>query len=390
MQNFIKHTQNRLIAHEKQALKRVRITAEQPIGRQIAFNGRSLLCFSSNDYLGLANHPELKSVFQSSIASLGVGAGASHIVCGHHQAHQNLEESVAALLKRDAALFFSNGYMANLAVISSLLTKKDAVFQDKLNHASLIDGGLYSKAHFIRYHHNQSHHLAQKLQQTDADYKLVCSDSVFSMDGDIIDITSMLPVIQQNQALLYLDDAHGFGVLGKHGLGVSDYFDLNQHKLPLLMITLGKAMGCFGALVVGEKSLIEAIMQFGRNYIYTTALPPSLASVAMKALDILQAEPWRRIHLHKLITYFKQQASSLGLPILPSITPIQPIIIGSEAKAMVVQEKLKQHDIMVNAIRYPTVLKNKARLRVALNANHKFSDIDRFLSVLSKINLAQE
>ncbi|MCY4046200.1 MAG: 8-amino-7-oxononanoate synthase [Cellvibrionales bacterium] len=369
--------------HQAQQMRKVRKVAS-PMGRKIHMGDRSLLNFSSNDYLGFANHPEIRQATIEAIEQYGVGGGASHSICGHSEAHDRLEQKIATLLNRDDALLFSTGFMANLAVMTSLLERKDAVFQDRWNHASLIDGGLAQPGSFVRYKHNDMGDLKAKLESTPARHRMICADSVFSMDGDICDIQGLISLANAHDALLYLDDAHGFGVLGDNGLGVIDYAKLSQDDLPLVVLTLGKAIGCAGALVVGEKTLIEAIRQYGRSYVYTTASPPAIAAGVSCALDLLLTSPHTRQHLQSLIDAFISGAKAIDLPLMPSSTPIQPLMLMSEDAALSCQAFLEQKGILAMAIRPPTVPVGSCRLRITLTASHSLKDVDYLLACLGQ------
>ena len=374
--------QAQLAVRQQQALLRQRYTVDSPQGVRVKVAGHEYINFCSNDYLGLANHPEVKAAALSSIQRDGVGGGASHLVCGHHQQHHLLEQEFASLTGRDAALLFSSGYMANLGVLTALCDKQDAIFEDKLNHASLIDGGLQSGARFQRFLHNDMQSLEQKLVKTSARRKLICVDGVFSMDGDKAPLRELVKLAPKHDALLMVDDAHGFGVLGANGFGLAEEASVDQQQLPLLMCTLGKSLGGFGALVAGPKVLIDYLIQFARSYIYTTSMPPSIAAACRRSLSLLSEEAWRRQQLLQNIDAFKQQASALGLSLLTSDTAIQPIWVGDEQLALDCQAFLRQQGIWLSAIRTPTVAKGAARLRVTLTAAHDEADIAALLQSL--------
>ncbi len=344
-----------------------------------------ILNFCSNDYLGLAKHPKLIESLQQASKAFGVGSGASHLVIGHHQAHHDLEQKLAQFLNVEACLVFGSGYAANVGILTSLLDKGDAVFQDKLNHASLLDGGLFSGARFQRYLHNDMKSLSNKLENNQAENRMIVSDAVFSMDGDSADIPTLLELAQRHQTWLMLDDAHGFGVLGEGGRGSVNAQGVTQNAVPVYMATFGKALGTSGAFVAGSKNLIEYLIQFCRHYIYTTAMPPAMAVCTQTALDLLQQESWRQTHLQKLIQFFKQEAQALGLMLLPSDTAIQPLVLNSAEQALAWSEALLQEHILVTAIRPPTVPANSSRLRITLSAAHSESDIEHLLCSLKKI-----
>ncbi|MDG1293521.1 MAG: 8-amino-7-oxononanoate synthase [Pseudomonadales bacterium] len=302
-----------LAARQQEKLYRQRFTLDTAQGPLVQLKGQDYLNFSSNDYLGLANHPAVISAFQASAKQYGVGAGASHLVVGHQQPHEQLERAIAEFTGRERALLFSSGYMANLGVLKALLTKDDVIIQDKLNHASLIDGGLASGAQLLRYRHNDLDHLDQLLSKSasadNADKqtrKILAVDGVFSMDGDIAPLDALADICDMHNVALMVDDAHGFGVLGEQGGGCSEVFGLDQQRLPIVMGTLGKAFGVSGAFVAGSHELIETLIQYSRTYIYTTALPPACAAAALQSLSIIKAQPERRQHLQDLIAYFRK------------------------------------------------------------------------------------
>lgn len=381
---FISSLEPLLQQRQQQGLYRQRRTLASPQGASVTIDGQPLINFSSNDYLGLASHPKLIEAAQFATQRWGYGSGASHLVCGHSEEHHRLEQALADFTGRDRALLFSTGYMANLATIQALVSKGDGVFEDKLNHASLLDGGLISGARFQRFLHNNSQQLERKLQVSDAARKLVVVDGVYSMDGDLAPLPELAAIATRHQAGLMVDDAHGFGVLGENGRGVAEHFQLDQQQLPVLMATFGKALGCFGAFVAGSETLIEYLIQFARPYIYTTALPPSCAAVANQALILLQQEPERRQHLQQLIARFRLGAASLGLALLDSPTAIQAVILGSAQTCMDTAEALRQRGILVGAIRPPTVAANSARLRITLNASHSNEQLDQLLETLDQ------
>jgi 8-amino-7-oxononanoate synthase len=282
-------------------------------------------------------------------------------------------------------LLFSSGYMANMGVLSSLLNRQDAVYQDRLNHASLLDGGLLSAAKFQRYRHQDLSDLQRQLDKTQARRHLVATDAVFSMDGDTALLKPLSQLCCAQQAWLMIDDAHGFGVLGPDGGGSALAQGLTTDDCPIYMATLGKALGSYGAFVAGSDVLIETLIQFSRNYIYTTALPPAIAAASLAAVKLLQHEVWRQQHLNHLIRLFKQQAEHLRLPLMPSGTAIQPLLIGSSEMALRLSESLKEMGFLVTAIRPPTVPKNTARLRITLSAAHTENHLQQLLAALLKL-----
>jgi 8-amino-7-oxononanoate synthase len=371
---------------ERRALNRYRIrpVLQSPQGASIRVDGRELLGFCSNDYLGLANHPKVIEAFQSAARQYGVGSGASHLVCGHSSEHHQLEEELAEFTGRARALLFSTGYMANLGVLTALLGRKDAVFEDRLNHASLLDAGLLSGARFQRFHHNDSTHLRDQLTASEAPHKLIVVDGVFSMDGDLAPLPELAALAIQFSAWLMVDDAHGFGVLGGQGGGCAEHFQLSEQQLPVLMGTLGKAFGTFGAFVAGSETLIESLIQFARPYIYTTALPPAVAAATRTALRVLRDEGERRLHLHDLIRQFRAGAEALGLPLMNSPSAIQPLLVGDDASALQLADLLKQRGFWVSAIRPPTVPEGTARLRITFTAAHTGEQVEGLLEALDK------
>lgn len=364
---------------------RVRRLLESAQGPAVRVDGRDYLQFCSNDYLGLANHPRLIAAMQSAAADYGVGSGASHLVSGHSRWHHELEERLAALTGRSRALLFSTGYMANLGIINALLGKGDHIFEDRLNHASLLDGGLLSGARFQRFAHNDIADLQRRLEKSgDGGRRLIAVDAVFSMDGDLAPLPELAALAKQNNAWLMADDAHGFGVLGAHGAGSAEHFGLSQDELPVLMGTLGKALGCFGAFVAGSEVLIETLIQFARPYIYTTAMPPAVAAANLAALDVLAEEDWRRSQLQRNIQAFREGAARLGLPLASSDTAIQPLLVGADSDALAFSERLAGQGILVSAIRPPTVPEGTARLRITLTAAHSREQIDSLLNALDQ------
>lgn len=364
-------------------LYRRRKILQSPQGAQVRVDGRACIGFSSNDYLGLANHPALITALKDTADKYGVGSGASHLVSGHSAIHQALEEELAEFTGRPRALLFSTGYMANVGTIRALTDSGDLVVQDQLNHASLLDGGFLSRAEFLRYPHQNLSALDQILSTSTARRRLLVTDGVFSMDGDLADVPALAAIADRQDAWLMVDDAHGFGVLGENGRGIAEHYDMNVERLPVLIGTLGKAFGTFGAFVAGSEVMIETLIQFGRTYIYTTALPPAVAAATRVALTLVDSESWRRQKLQHLIARFQAAASQLDIPLFESITPIQPVLIGDDEKVMQISEYLLDKGFWVGAIRPPTVPRGSARLRITLNAEHQETDIDRLLDSLA-------
>jgi 8-amino-7-oxononanoate synthase len=375
-------------------LWRQRINVASPQGARIVLEGQTLLNFSSNDYLGLAQQSESLT---AAAKAWGMGSGASHLVCGHSSAHQQLEQALAQSVGYPRALLFANGYMANLAVLQTLLSRQDHLYQDKLNHASLIDGGLISNSKMRRYRHNDMAHLMHFLTQAEANpslispsLSLVATDAVFSMDGDQANLTGLANICKQHDALLMVDDAHGFGVLGNGKYtGSLAHQGLCADQVPIYMGTLGKGLGGYGAFVAGSEDLIEYLIQFARPYIYTTALPPALACAMQDNLTLVMTGERQKL-LAANIAYFRQQAKHLALDIMPSSTAIQPLLIGDDAKAVAISRQLKQRGILVTAIRPPSVAKGSARLRITLTASHTENHIDQLLSILVTLLTANE
>jgi len=369
---------------EAQGLYRSRRVIESAQGVKLAIAGRSVLNFCSNDYLGLANHPQVVAAFQQGANRYGVGSGSAHLICGHSAAHHALEEELAEFTGRSRALLFSTGYMANLGVISALLGRNDSVFEDRLNHASLIDGGLLSAAKFKRYAHADVAQL-QLVLATATGKKLVVTDGVFSMDGDFAPLPALVQATKSQHAWLMVDDAHGLGVLGATGGGLLQHCQLGQDEVPILMGTLGKALGTFGAFVAGSEELIETLIQHARTYIYTTALPTAVAEATRASLRLAQTESWRRDKLNQLVSHFRAGAEQLGLQLMSSTSAIQPILVGDSHAALAISTALLDAGFLVSAIRPPTVPKGSARLRVTFSAEHEFYQIDQLLQALAKV-----
>ena len=343
-----------------------------------------MLAFCSNDYLGLANHPEVIAALQRGAAEYGVGSGAAHLVNGHSSAHHALEQELAEFTGRPRALLFSTGYMANLGVITALLGRGDTLYEDRLNHASLIDGGLLARANFKRFAHGDVSALSRQMQSQKDGAALVAVDGVFSMDGDIAPLPQLAAICRERAAWLLVDDAHGLGVLGTQGGGSLEHLSLGLDEVPILMGTLGKAFGTFGAFVAGSEELIETLIQQARSYIYTTASPPAMAEATRVSLRLLQQESWRRERLQALIGRFRAGAQQLGLPLMPSESPIQPLLAGSSEQALAWSGRLEQQGILVSAIRPPTVPEGSARLRVTFSARHTDEHVDRLLQALAQ------
>lgn len=376
LQNLEKRKQNNLY--------RKRVTVDSACAERLSVKGRSVHNFCSNDYLGLADNKTIANAFKQGIETYGVGSGASHLISGHSKAHKELEEQLADFTGRPRVLLFSSGYMANMGVIGALVGRSDLVLEDYLNHASLLDGGLLSRAKFKRYKHRNAEDLQHKLAASSAPRKLVVTDGVFSMDGDLAPLKSLAAVSQKHDAWLMADDAHGFGVLGNTGAGLVEEQNLSIDEVPVLMGTLGKAFGTYGAFVAGSEALIETLVQFSRSYIYTTAPPPAVAVATLASLQLVISEQWRRDKLNQLIARFRQGAQQIGLNIMDSNTPIQPILVGSDEKLIAINNRLIDQGFMVGAIRPPTVPEGTGRLRVTLCANHTEQQVDALLDALDQ------
>ena len=385
MKNLDKHLNDL----KRQHRYRARRVTQSPQQVDLVIDGKQVINFCSNDYLGFANHPRIKQAMIDGVKKYGAGSGSAHLINGHSEAHHLLEEELAAFTGYPRAILFSTGYMANIGICQALLDKNDYVFEDRLNHASLIDGGLISNARFQRYLHNDADSLRAKLDKAvrnDADAeRLVLTDAVFSMDGDIADMPKLASLCKQTDSWLMIDDAHGFGTMGSTGRGCLQHFDLSSGDVPIYMATLGKAMGTAGAFIAGSESLIETIIQKARTYVYTTAMPAAVAEATRRSLQLLKEEPEHVERLNKNIEYFKLCSKQLDLPLSDSPTAIQPLMIGSDEKALRVSHQLFDDGIMVSAIRPPTVPEGTSRLRITLSAAHTRSHIDQLLIAINNI-----
>jgi 8-amino-7-oxononanoate synthase len=385
------HLADELKDLEASGLHRRRRVLESAQGVRIVVDGQEYLSFCSNDYLGLASHPALIGAAQSAAARYGVGAGASHLVSGHSVLHHELEAALAAFTGLPSALLFSTGYMANLGIVTALAGRDDEVFADKLNHASLNDAVLLSRAKFTRYPHLDLVVLEKRLAASRAKRKLVVTDAVFSMDGDMAPVPELLALCERHDALLVLDDAHGFGVLGRTGRGVLEHFSLPLTPHPsriVYMATLGKAAGVFGAFVAGPVELTDYLVQRARSYIYTTATPPLLSAALAASLQLIEGEAWRRDRLRELIAGLRQGLKLRRWRLMDSTTPIQPVIIGANQETLAVSEALRERGIWVPAIRPPTVPKGEARLRISLSAAHTIEDVAQLAAMLNELESA--
>ena len=379
--------QAQLNLRREEHLYRTRLNVASGCSSTLSVEGRSLINFCSNDYLGLASHPDISLALKQTADLYGTGSGASHLVSGHSVVHQKLEEQLAQYTGRPRALLFSTGYMANMGVINALVGRRDLVLQDQLNHASLLDGGRLSQADFKRYKHVDMASLEQRLEQSSAERKLIVSDGVFSMDGNLAPLSEISTLAEKHSAWLMVDDAHGVGVLGPQGGGLVEQLGMNLKQVPVLVGTLGKSFGTFGAFVAGSEALIETLIQFSRSYIYTTALPPAVAAATLASLKIVRQESWRRDKLVQLVTRFRRGAEQIGLQLGASNTPIQPVLINNDAKVMQVGQSLRDAGFLVGAIRPPTVPVGTGRLRITFSADHSEEQVDQLVAALDSLNL---
>lgn len=363
-------------------LRRLR-TIGRADGPWLESGGQRLLSFCGNDYLGLAQHPQLVAALKRAADETGVGSTSAHLICGHRAEHAALEEALAEWTGRERALLFSTGYMANLGVLQALLQRGDVCAQDKLNHACLLDGAHLAGAELKRYPHNDVEGAARQLASRPEAAALLATDGVFSMDGDIAPLWELAALCAREGASLMVDDAHGFGVLGDNGAGAVAAAGLRQRDVPVLMATLGKALGCSGAFVAGSADLIDGLLQTARPYIYTTAMPPALAAAALAAVKLARDEHWRREKLAALVARFRNGARALGLALLPSPTAIQPLLLGDAPAALAAAQALERRGLLVSAIRPPTVPQGQARLRITLSAVHEDEHVDRLLDALA-------
>jgi len=375
---------------ERQHLIRRRTTIAgfvEPGNRLVTSEGgRTLVDFSSNDYLGLAHHPAVAAAMSECASRSGAGSSASHLVTGHGIEHERLEEELAAFTGRERALLFSTGYMANVGVIAALADRGESVLLDRLSHASIIDGALLSGARFKRYAHADVGAAERMLNDNPEETVLIATDGVFSMDGDIAPLARLAKAARAHDAWFVVDDAHGIGVLGKSGRGSTE--ELSPEDVPVLVGTLGKAFGSFGAFVAGSRDLIEYLIQKARSYIYTTALPQPVAAATRRALEIAQREPWRRERVLALTARFRKGARAAQLRLLESNTPIQPVVLGSAAASLQTQAELLEAGFRVVAIRAPTVPKGSERLRITVSAAHTEEQVDALVDELARIQAA--
>lgn len=374
-----------LAERKENHLYRSRKIIDSPQSVEPIVDGKKVLSFCSNDYLGLANHPDVIKSFKRAADSFGVGSGSAHLVSGHSIEHHQLEEELAEFMGTERALLFSTGYMANLGVVSALCDRHSEIYEDKLNHASLLDAALLSRAQRERYQHNDIAQLSERLQSSGNENKLIVTDGVFSMDGDLAVLDELVQLANNNAAALMIDDAHGIGVLGENGKGIVEHLGINIKQVPILVGTLGKAFGTAGAFVAGSETLIETLIQRSRSYIFTTAMPAAVAAATRTSLQLVQTERWRREKLQSLISQFRKGASELGLTLMDSNTAIQPVIIGGSEDTVRLSEKLLEKNILISAIRPPTVAEGTSRLRITFSATHTEEHIDKLLTILDEV-----
>jgi len=365
-------------------LERRRLELEGRDGASVQLFGRSLVNFASNDYLGLAQHLDVIAAMQESAAIHGVGAGSADLICGHYREHSALEREVAEWLGAPRALLFGSGYLANLGVQQALLDDQAICVQDKLNHACLLDGAQLSRCELKRYPHLDVEGAMRQLQSRPDAPAMLATDGVFSMDGDLAPLKELALLARAQNAILHVDDAHGVGVMGPGGRGSVAHAGLSWREVPLQLVTLGKALGGYGAVLVGREDLIEAVLQSARPYLFTTALPPAIAAAARASVRLAQKEAWRRFKLVGLVSRFRRGAQQLGLPLKESDTPIQPLLLGDSKRTVAVAASLRAAGFLVGAIRPPTVPEGRARLRISITAAHTEQQVDALLEALEK------
>ena len=370
----------RLEAHRVKGLYRQHRVIDGPQQVRLQIDGKELLNFSSNDYLGLANNPDVRQALIEGVSRYGVGTGASHLITGHTRAHHDLETALAEYTGRDRALLFSTGYMANLGVLSALVDRHDVIYQDRLNHASLIDAGILSRAKVRRYLHTD---MADLRRQLDDHRGIVATDGVFSMEGDIAPLRELAVLSRQHDLSLMVDEAHALGVLGESGAGSVASHELGQDSVPIIMGTLGKALGTYGAFVAGSDEVIEGLIQFARSYVYTTAPPAAIACATLASLKIAQTCADKRERLFENIGYLQDMAARHGLPLSPQPTPIQPVRFADIESLMLAQQELQAQGLLVSAIRPPTA--PKPMLRITLTSEHRQADIDLLVNALLRV-----
>jgi 8-amino-7-oxononanoate synthase len=356
-------------------------------GVDIIVDGQRFLSFCSNDYLGLANHPDIVRAFTHAAERYGLGSGAAHLLTGHSHYHDELELALAEFTGHEKALLFSSGYQANIGVLDGLMARDDLIIQDKLNHASLLDGARLAASKNVRYAHNDLSALTRRLEHSqDTQRKLIVTDGVFSMDGDIAPLPDIMHLASQHHAGVLIDEAHALGVLGHSGRGSVEHFDLARDSMPMIMGTFGKAFGTSGAFVAADADVIDTLIQQARSYVYTTAQPAAIAAATLVSLRLVQQEAWRREKLNVLIEQFRHGAKQLGLTLMESFTAIQPVVIGEDLKAIQIGKALEQQGILVGVIRPPTVPEGSARLRITLSADHTEQQVNQLLNALEHIH----
>ncbi len=375
----------RVAARERAGLLRRARTLGATRGVHVTIDGRELTNFCSNDYLGLAQDARIIAALQNAANASGIGSTAAHLVCGHHREHAQLEAALCEWTGREAVLLFSSGWLANLGAMQALLDRHSVCVQDRLNHASLLDAAQLAGATLKRYPHNDVEGAARQLANGEGKPALLATDGVFSMDGDLAPLAELATLCARENAVLMADDAHGLGVFGPRGAGSVREAGLSQEDVPVLMATLGKALGCAGAFVAGSRALIDGLTQFARTFVYTTAMPPALAAAAREAVRIAREEAWRRDKLRALIARFRAGAAQLGLPLMESCSAIQPLLLGDAERAVAASRALEERGFFLAAIRPPTVPAGKARLRVTLSAAHDERDVDRLLDALAQL-----
>lgn len=386
--SFDTRLERRLTAARADAGERRRLVRSSLCGPVCRSDDRELINFCSNDYLGLSQHPRVREALCRGAERYGVGSGGSSLICGYTAAHQELEEAVAAFTRRESALVFPSGYMANLALVSALIRRGETVYADRLDHASLLDACVLARARLVRFPHGEVNTLAQRIRSERVSAPLILSEGVFSMDGDLAPVDELSELSAATGATLAVDDAHGLGVVGPSGRGTLEAFGLAQAQVPVLIGTFGKAFGAMGAFVAGSRALTSVLVQSARPYLYTTALAPAIACAAAAALECARAEPWRRQRLQALIVRFRTGAAGCALPLGDSSTPIQPLLLGSNERAVAVSSALRARGFWVTAIRPPTVPAGTARLRITLSALHTDAQLDGLLAALTEV-LAQ-
>jgi len=371
-----------LAALDRDGLRRQRRVVDSPRGAHVVLDGRRVLAFASNDYLGLAHHPRLAAAAHGAIDEFGVGAGASPLVTGHLRVHQRAEERFAEFSGLPRALLFASGYAANLGILAALCDRHAEIFADRLNHACLVDGAVLSRATFTRYPHLDLGALASRLAASHAAVKVVATDTVFSMDGDLADVRELLALCERHDAWLVLDDAHGIGVLGATGRGALEHFGVSSPRIAY-MATLGKALGGYGAFVAGAPEMIDWLVQRARTYIYSTALPPMAPAAAIAALDLVDEQPALVAQLQERIAEFRAACVAMDLRLSVSTTAIQPLVLGDAQRAVDASRRLLEQGFLVPAIRPPTVPDGTSRLRVSLSAAHSRDDVERLAGALA-------